>query len=225
VRLCRGMSPSRGRPSQGSRASRSAPSDVAASLVRRALPPPSRCEVLRRPACPGARRRRNGSHRLRHPLRVRVALPSPGPLRARDHPSWGFAPLQRLASGGSVSPGFASPGTFRPRGLSPPRRLSPPLSSRAHDARCRSWGLRFAGSFERRGRDVLPRPRCPVPHGAFQSRPLRKMRSDAPRGSLHLSLARPGSTAVVPELGSPLRSTSSPGRRNGFRRCWSPHAP
>ena len=38
-----------------------------------------------------------------------------------------------------------------------------------------------------------------------------------------LEPASPGSTAVVPEPPSPLRSTSSAGRRRGSRLRWSPH--
>ena len=37
-----------------------------------------------------------------------------------------------------------------------------------------------------------------------------------------LELLHPGSTAVVPEPTSPLRSTSPPCRRRDFRPCWSP---
>jgi hypothetical protein len=37
-----------------------------------------------------------------------------------------------------------------------------------------------------------------------------------------LEPTHPGSTAVVPEPSSPLRSTSFPGRRRGFRPRWSP---
>jgi hypothetical protein len=48
---------------------------------------------------------------------------------------WGSSPLRRSHARGSGPPGFASPGTFRPRGSKPPRRFAP-------RARCRPEGRR-----------------------------------------------------------------------------------
>lgn len=53
--------------------------------------------------------------------------------------------LMSLARGSSRSPEPSASGcpalrTFRPRGLSPPRRLAPPSACRLVASRCRSWG-------------------------------------------------------------------------------------
>jgi hypothetical protein len=39
--------------------------------------------------------------------------------------SWSFLPLRRLSSGESTPPRLASPGTFRPQGFTPSRRITP----------------------------------------------------------------------------------------------------
>jgi hypothetical protein len=45
--------------------------------------------------------------------------------RIMNFPSWGSSAPSAAWACGSAHPGFASPGTFRPRGFSPPRRLTP----------------------------------------------------------------------------------------------------
>jgi hypothetical protein len=44
--------------------------------------------------------------------------------------SWSFLPLRRLSPGESTPPRFASPGTFRPQGFAPSRRLTPRPNAR-----------------------------------------------------------------------------------------------
>jgi len=145
-------------------------------------------------------------------------------LAKSDRPSWGFSPLKRHEPKRSVSPGFASPGTLRPRGFSPPRRFAPSPASRTRWVRCRSRDFRSKTPFGRLGRDALPRPLRSFAHGARQPRTLRNTRSQAPQARKHLS-----PTALVPwpwfqASQAPLRSTSFPDRRRGFRPRWSPHA-
>jgi hypothetical protein len=54
-----------------------------------------------------------------------------GPPRCRCRQlSWSFLPLRRLSSGESTPPRLASPGTFRPQGFTPSRRLTPRLNAR-----------------------------------------------------------------------------------------------
>jgi hypothetical protein len=90
--------------------------------------------------------------------------------------------------------------------------------------RCRSWGSRSQDSFERKGRkrvaaSLAPlRPRCSTVSNSEEY----EVESSA--ASKALVPVRSGSTAVVPEPASPLRSTSFPDRRRGFRPRWSPHA-
>jgi hypothetical protein len=115
-----------GRPSQGSPVSRSpSPVRVAAHGFAAPSSPSSRPRGLPRIGQLGP----EGPHhslRLGRPPKGTVRMSAPCP-QARDIPSWGFLPLQRSLRRGSAHPGFASPGTFRPRGFSPPRRVSPPL--------------------------------------------------------------------------------------------------
>jgi hypothetical protein len=143
--------------------------------------------------------------------------------RARsDRPSWGFTPLWRHQPKRSGSPGFASPGTVRPRGFSPPRRVALSRASRTRWVRCRLWGSHSRSPFGRGGRDASPRSLRSFAHGAFQPRTLRNTRSQAPQARKHLS-----PPALVPwpwsqDSREPLRSTSFPNRRRGFRPGSSP---
>jgi hypothetical protein len=133
-------SPCGGRPSRGWRASRSAPIDVAASWVATPSPPfprprgvpsiglPHRPKAMRR--LPQASPPSQGSGRD-------VLTGPAGPGR----PSWSSAPLQRHRSERSVSRGFASPATVRPRSFSLPRRVLLSPASRTRWVRCRSWGF------------------------------------------------------------------------------------
>jgi len=214
-------SPWRGRPSQGSAASRSAPVVVAASSVRRALH-----AVSTAARCSADRLHRasenpcDNFHRLRRPLRVRVAMPSPvqhGPVR----PSWGFTPLQRLRPERSERRGFASPATVRPRSFSLPRRFALAPALRARWARCRSWGFDSVSPFGRQGRDTSPCPLCPVDSGAFRPRTLTSRRSHVPDSRRRLSphTLVPWPWSQVSRV--PLRSTPSPVRGTGSH----PHRP
>ena len=139
-RLFLGASPRRGRPSQGLRASRSAPADVVATSVP--PPPPRRFhgrEVFRQPALPNDPKTARRLPQAWPPSQGSGCDALPGPA-GPGRPSWGSTPLQRRQPEGAVSRGLASPATVRPRGFTPPRRLAPPPALRAHDARCRSWG-------------------------------------------------------------------------------------
>jgi hypothetical protein len=133
-------------------------------------------------------------------------------------------PLQRLQRRDPYDPGQPRPGTIRPRGFSPPRRVALPPTLRTRWVRCRSWGSRSQDSFERKGRkrvaaSLAPlRPRCSTVSNSEEY----EVESSA--ASKALVPVRSGSTAVVPEPASPLRSTSFPDRRRGFRPRWSPHA-
>jgi hypothetical protein len=206
-RLFHGASPRRGRPSQGLRTSRSAPADVVASSVPPL--PPRRFddrEVFRQPALPSGPKTRRRLPQAWPPSQGSGCDALPGPA-GPGRPSWGFTPLQRRQPEGAVSRGLASPATLRPRGFPPPRRLAPPPASRAHDARCRSWGSAPGVLSDGSGRDVSPRPLRPLGPGASSPRTLRNTRSAAPGPPRHLSLS-----ALVPwpwsqDTRAPLRST------------------
>jgi hypothetical protein len=95
-------------------------------------PPPPR-RVTRPRGLPSIGRSRAGardSSRRLGPLSGHSsAVPGPG-ITAETIPSWGSSPLRRHGRAGSLNPGVASPGTFRPRGFSPPRRFAPRIASR-----------------------------------------------------------------------------------------------
>jgi hypothetical protein len=77
-------------------------------------------------------------------------------------------------------------------------------------------GFSLARLFQAERPWCVAAPLCPFVCGALQPRTLRnKVESSA--DSKALEPFRPGSTAVVPEPLSPLRSTSFPDRREGFR--------
>jgi hypothetical protein len=145
-------------------------------------------------------------------------------------PAWTGSPLlgffapSAASAERSVCPGLASPGTVRPRGFSPPRRFALPPALRTRWVRCRSWGSCFRRSFERIGRGASLHPLHPFVHGASQPRTLRNTRSESSAALKTLEPVRSGSTAVVPEPPSPLRSASFPVCRRGFRPRSSPHA-
>jgi len=209
-------------PRRVPRASRSAPSDVAASLVRRSLRvvfTTTRCSVVR----PSA--------------------------RSEDRPatSTGFAALSgfwpwcrhRPCLVGSPLLGFLAPSATSTRGIRITRachtRHCPSSGFLTPTTVCSPSGLAdtlgplpllgspLAGPFGRSGRDALPRLLHPLTHGARQPRTLRNTRSQAPQAPRHLS-----PPALVPwprfqDSQAPLRSTSSPDRRRGFHPRSSPH--
>jgi hypothetical protein len=201
----RRTSPSFGRPSQGSTASRSAPHGVAATIG--SPHPPRRLddrEVFRRPAC------RRSEDRRRLPQASSPsqgsgtgALPGPaGPGR----PSWGSAPLQRLQRRDPYHPGRPRPGTIRPRGFSPPRRFALPCLADSLGP-LPLMGFSLVGPFRSaRPRRVAASLR-PLVHGALQPRTLRNTRSRAPQPPRHLSLSglvpRPWSQGPQAPFGAP----------------------
>jgi hypothetical protein len=71
-------------------------------------------------------------------------------------PSLGFLPRRRHQRRESTQPGFASPGTFRPRGFAPPRRFTPPDALRVCFAPLASMGFCPPG--------VFPPKKPPPPH-------------------------------------------------------------
>jgi hypothetical protein len=146
-RLRRGCSteksPSPGRPSRGSRASRSAPHGVAASSVRRSLlvvSTTARSSAVRPSVGPGPR----GPEPPAAPTGF-VAPSGFGPRRPlrsgrTGSPLLGFSPLQRRQRRDPYRAGRPRPATVRPRGFSPPRRVALPAALRTRWVRCRSWG-------------------------------------------------------------------------------------
>jgi len=112
------------------RASRSAPIDVVASLVRHplhAVSTATRCSVDRPPYDPKAARH---FHRLRRPLRVRATMPSPA------LPGWIAPPGVSCPSSDLVRRDPYHPGMPRPArsalGVSRPRDGLLPLRTRGH---------------------------------------------------------------------------------------------
>jgi hypothetical protein len=148
-------------------------------------------------------------------------MPSPvqhGPGR----PSWGFPPLQRHQRRDLYHPGLPRPGTIRPRGFSPPRRFDLPPALRTRWVRCRSWGSCSPDPFERTGQRRVAAPLAPLRPRCSTVSNSEEYEVESSAASKALEPLRPGSTAVVPRSRSPLRSTSSPGCRRGFRPHWSP---
>jgi hypothetical protein len=85
-------------------------------------------------------------------------------------PSLGFLPLRRHRRKESTSPGLASPGTFRPRGFTPPRRFTPPSVLRVYFTPLAPLGFCPPGGFPPK-KPPPPRRRgsCPpdvLSHGA-----------------------------------------------------------
>jgi hypothetical protein len=69
-------------------------------------------------------------------------------MASRPRPlPWGSCPLRRHQHWESTHPGFASPGTFRPRGFSPPRRFTPPSALRVCFAPLAPMGFHPPGVF------------------------------------------------------------------------------
>jgi len=132
------------------------------------LPPPPRrfhgLEVFRCPACQDPKALIH-SHGL-GPRSGSFAGPALDP-KVRGAPPGVRLPLQRLGCFGSAVPGFASPGTFRPRSFSLPRRFTPrtPCFSRGKPRDpLPLLGFR-AGAVATR-----PARRRVLPHSAFRPR-------------------------------------------------------
>jgi hypothetical protein len=215
---CRSLCRSRRPP-----ASRSAPTGVVARLVRhllRVVCTTTRNSAVRpsvrsedRPAAPAGFVALSGFG-LKCP---------PWPCLARL-PLLGFHAPSAASAEGSASPGFASPGTFRPRGFSPPRRVLLPPALRTRWVRCRSWGSRSCSSFERRGREYVAALPASLRLRCSTASDSEEYEVESSADSKTLEPIRPGSTAVVPEPPSPLRSTSSSSRHGSFRPRSSPLA-
>jgi hypothetical protein len=103
----------------------------------------------------------------------------------RAHPLLGFLNPPTTWASWPASPGVASPGTFRPRGLSPPRRF-PSRSLRGLVGRCRPWvPSPFRGRFGHRA-SLPPRRRdCAasrsIAAGVSAPPALRNRRWETPR--------------------------------------------
>jgi len=159
--------------------------------------------------------------RLRLPLRVRAAVPSPV-MPDRVAPPGVSRPFSDIGRGirmtrvcltrHTPSSGFLAPSTVcSPSGLedtlgplpllgfspSKPFRAARPGRLSASAASCRPWCSTASNSEEYEVESSM----------AFKT----------------LEPIRPGPTAVVPRPRSPLRSTSFPNRRKGFRPRSSPH--
>jgi hypothetical protein len=175
-------------------------------------------EVFRRSACRSVRRPPDGSRKLHLPLRVRAAMPSPvqqdrvappgvsrpfSDVRRRD-PYVPGHPLARHCP----SSGFLTPSTgCSPSGLADTLGPLPLL------------GFLLWTPFRAERPWCIAAPLRPFVHGALQPRTLRNTRSESSADLKTLEPIRPGRTAVFPGLPSPLRSTSSKGRRRDFRPC------
>jgi hypothetical protein len=81
-------------------------------------------------------------------LRLRKAAKT-----ARQLLSWSFAPLRRVSPSESTPPRLATPGTFRPQGFSPSRRLAPRSNAQPCFMLVTSMGFCSSGGF----------PHCQVP--------------------------------------------------------------
>jgi hypothetical protein len=159
ARKVRPTSPPSSRPSQGFPASRSSsPRVVAVHRFTAPSPPPEGgLEVFRRATNPGAIRDRL----------PQAWAPSQGAIHTAGRRPWPSAPLLGFLAPpatwatGSARPGLTSPGTFRPRRFSRPRRFAPPpLCERVID-RCHSWG------------SLVPRPfRAPGPWRVSAPQPV-----------------------------------------------------
>lgn len=218
-----GMSPSRGRPSQGSPASRSAPHGVAATSVRRPLRVRFHDhEVFRRPAVRRSEDRRR-LPRLGGPLRVRAVTPSPA-MPGRVAPPGVSRPFSDVSGGIRItrvcltrhvpSSRFLAASTgSSPSGLADSLGPLPLL------------GFSLFQPFREDGPWCVAAPAAPSRLRCSTTSNSEECEDGSSAGSKALEPLHPGPTAVVPEPESPLRSTSPPDRRRGFRLRSPPHAP
>jgi hypothetical protein len=95
------------------------------------------------------------------PRKATASPTAPRDIRELSHPegppscccwqlSWSFLPLRRLSSGESTPPRLASPGTFRPQGFAPSRRIPPRLNARPCFMPETPMGFRSPGGFPHR---------------------------------------------------------------------------
>jgi hypothetical protein len=162
-------------------------------------------EVFRRSACRAVRRPPGGSRRLGRPLRVRAPRP-PRSCRTGS-PLLGFLAPPATSAKGSGSPGPSTARHLPPSGfLTPSAGCSPfgladslgplPLLGFSLVELFRAVGPRRVAA------SLAPsRPRCSTASNSEEYEVESSVASKA------LEPARPGSTAVVPEPASPLRST------------------
>jgi len=142
-------SPSCGRPSQGWHASRSTPSGIAATSVRRTLHvvfTTSRCSAVRpsvrsedRPAAPAGFASLSGFG----PERPLQSVSGP------DRPSWGLTPLQRLQRRDSYDPGPPRTRHHPSSGFLTPSTVCSPFGLADTLGPLPLMGFALPGSFER----------------------------------------------------------------------------
>ena len=188
-------------------------------------PPPRRLydhEDFRRSAVRAVVRPPGGSRRLHLPLRVRAKVPSltmpgqvapPGVSRPFSDIGGGICMTRVCLTRHVPSPGFLAPSTVSsPSGLADSLGPLPLL------------GFSLAQLFR------APRPWCVAAPAASlrlwcsTASNSEEYEVESSTGSKTLEPLRPGSMAMVPELPSPLRSTSFPDRHRGFRPRSSPHS-
>jgi len=187
-------------PRRVPRASRSAPSDVAASLVRRSLRVVFTNEVFRRPAVRAVRRPPGDFHRLRRPLRVLALVPSPT-MPGRIAPPGVPRPFSDINQRDPYHPGLPHP-ALSVLGVSHPHDGLLSLRPCGHAGSAAAPGVSTRGSF----RTVGPRR---VAASAAPSHPRCSSASNSEEyevassaGSKALEPTRPGSVATVPGLTS-----------------------
>jgi len=114
--------PPSGRPSCSTRLSEFVPDCVAAHWFAASSSPFPRSRGLPLSGLPGP----EGPDPLPQAWSPFGTVREAGPRSADlERPSWGSSVPSTTSVLGYAVPGFASPGTFRPRGFSPPRRFTP----------------------------------------------------------------------------------------------------
>jgi hypothetical protein len=214
-RCSTGRSPSPGRPSQGSTASRSAPSGVAATSVRRTL------RVVRATARCSAVRPPNGPKTARQLPQASSPSQGSGLHALPGHawpgrPSWGFPPLQRRQRRDPYHPGMPRPA---PSVLGVSHPLDGLLSLRpcGHARSAAAHGVLAVEALSDSGAVARCRARCVLSSAVLCNLEPFGHEVESAAVSNTLEPACPGPTAVVPEPRSPLRSTPSQDRRKSFR--------
>jgi hypothetical protein len=126
-------------------------------------------------------------------------------MASRPRPlPWGSFPLQRHQHWESTFPGLASPGTFRPRGFSPPRRFPPPSALRVCFTPLAPLGFCPPGVFPPK-KPPPPRRRAACPLDVCsQSTAVMTRRNRAPPTR---------AASIAPKPSRAFRAFSSPGVR------------
>jgi hypothetical protein len=132
------------------------------------------------------------------PLATRRMASRPRPL------PWGSFPLQRHQRRESTRPGLASPGTFRPRGFSPPRRFTPPSALRVCFTPLTPLGFCPPG--------VFPPKKPPSPHRRGTC-PLDVLSQDTAIMTRHARAPPTRAASIAPKPSCASRAFSPPGVR------------